>query len=552
MARIRFPSLGIWPRRASDPELGEILRVLDRMGAELDGRDTPPASGLRVLYGPSFSVFGPCLIHDRLLSYALRLRGAEILPVYCDAMQCNECNVSGGVWQGGTFAEACAFCTRRAEMLWKGNPAPPLALSRYLDAEDQRHADEFTRNLGPDEWPLSVDHGMPLGLWARDILVNNYVVGDYHRIVDFEVLGPSHVRNLLLLRAAYERILDTVRPDCVVANDSYYGMWAVLQTLCERRGIPFYSHWLGGRRDGWCYAYNDAAMNLDFRVSWPAFSAAPLGAAERRRVEDWLDGRIQGESMILDTASLAVHQRDEPGLSSLVPEKPTALLPANIIWDLAALNKQIVFSDMMEWIRQTILWFADHPQYQLIVKAHPGELNPKIPATEERVDVALSDLIECLPPNVAFVSPTANVTVYDLLPMASVGLMHTSTVGFEMAAQGKPVITTARSPYRGFGFTIDAENPSDYFDKLHSALEGEFDAEADRLTDLAFKYISFYMFHYYSKIDFMDYRWGEHPKLKVRALDELMPGRNAPLDYVVESIIQGLPILGPNRWPPES
>lgn len=532
----------------------EYLQVLDRIGRELDSYTVPvqPENPIRVLYGPSFAIYSPCFIHDRILSYALRLRGAEVIPLYCDAVQSVECEVWGGVWGGQNFEENCKNCVAKSQRLWQNSPVPALRLSQYLQDGDRKDILARTKNLDSEQWATYVEDGLPFGRWAKDKLVNHYVVGDYHLIPDYHSLGLVHLKNFLLLKVAYKRIIDDVKPDRIIANDSYYGMWAILQKLCERKGIPFYSHWLGARQNAWCYAYNDAAMNLNFSKPWKKFSQISLDERRKGKVRRWLEGRAAGKEMIFDTASLAEHQNDEFDLDNIDPQKPIALLPANVIWDLAALNKQIIFVDMIDWIAETIQWFAAHSEFQLIIKPHPGELNPSIPATEERVQVGLSRRGVHLPENVFLLSPKVNLTVYQLFPVVQVGLVHTTTVGIEMAALGLPVITTAKSPYRGFGFTIDPVSQETYFDLLERTLLGEKTLDPDAQVDLAYKFILFYHYHYYTKIDIMDYTRGETPRLKVRSLEDLLSGNNQYLDYVLDSIMAGLPIVSENRWPPES
>ena len=58
-------------------------------------------------------------------------------------------------------------------------------------------------------------------------------------------------------------------------------------------------------------------------------------------------------------------------------KKPTALMCTNVIWDLA-LNKEIFSESMFEWVQDTINWFKNRQEYQLIIKAHPAESDPKI------------------------------------------------------------------------------------------------------------------------------------------------------------------------------
>lgn len=533
----------------------EYRRVLKNIGQEASRIPVPnqESGPLRILYGPSLSFYPPCYAHDAIFSAALRIRGAEIIPIYCDRVQRTECNYFGGVWGGGDKFEAnCRNCSETSQSIWKEAGLSPLAFSSYLDSSQVRCIDEEISALPDDCWHSYSAYDLPFGRWAKDILVNNYVVGNFRLIEGHEHLGRLHLRNLLVVHTAYLRILDSVRPDRVVANDSYYGMWAILQHLCERRGIPFYSHWSGTRPGAWCYAYNDASMNLDYRLAWPKFSAPELTVRQRATVDEWLTGRLSGKDMLLDTASLAPHCTDEVDLTKIREGKPTALLAANVIWDLAALNKQIVFNDMIDWIAETIIWFGRHPEYQLIVKPHPGEQTPSIPETEERVSSALERRGVVIPGNVAMLTPKSAVTVYQLFPLTNVGLMHTTNVGIEMTARGIPVITSAHSPYRGLGFTLDPVSKDDYFQTLDNVLKGEKLPMGNKQINLAYKLIYFQQFHYYTKIDIMDFKWGETPRLKVKLLNDINPGRNRHLDYIVDSVMAGLPIVSEDRWPAES
>jgi hypothetical protein len=41
-------------------------------------------------------------------------------------------------------------------------------------------------------------------------------------------------------------------------------------------------------------------------------------------------------------------------------------------------------------------------------------------------------------------------------------------------------------------------------------------------------------------------------KLKVKSINDIMPGKNKYLDYISDAIISGLPIVSQDRWPPEN
>src|SRR3989338_3225840 len=393
--------------------------------------------------------------------------------------------------------------------------------------------------------------GLSFGQWAKDTLLNNYVVGDYHLVNNSNKLGKINISNLLLLNCAYSRILQKVKPDRVITNDSYYGMWALMQRLCQERSIPFYSHWSGTRKGAWCYAYNDASLNLNFSPSWKNFAKIPLKLSQKKKVTKWLDERCKGKDMVLDAASIQTYKSKVFNLEIIKKNRPIALLLANVVWDQAALNKETFFKGMMEWIVETIHWFSKHSEYQLIIKPHPIELHPAIPKTQESVLSVLQNRRIEISSNVIILPSDVQMTAYQLFDYADVGLVYTSTSGIEMSARGIPVITAGSAPFRGLGFTVDPGSKKEYEEYLKNFLTKS-KKRNNKFIDLAYKYILFNFFHYYTKIDIMDNSFENAPVLKVGKVEDILPGKNKYLDYIANSIMRGLPILSENRWPPES
>ena len=508
-------------------------------------KDSAPAR-LRVLMGPSFAIYPPSYVIDRSLSYALRLRGVEIISMYCDGVQHTECNFFGGDWGGGEqFLTNCQKCRKASRKLWQHNPRPSLPLSKYLSSEEIKQISDSVSNLSFTEALGFSRSGIRYGILAKDILVNNYLVATPELVDDHENLMRSHLANLLMVSLAYERILDEEKPDRVISNDSYYGMWAILEQHCKSRGIPYYSHWPVTKHRV-AFAYNDAAMNLDFTRPWPKFAEIPLTISDQERVDKWLAG---GRGLVIDTTRLTGHEFDEPELKSIDPDKPALILAANVIWDLAALNKQILFEDMVEWIIETIEWFRQHKDFQLIIRPHPAETAPGIPNTRETVATSIKLHEVELPGNVFLLRSDAKVTFNELVSGFNVRgvLVHTTTVGFECPARGMPAITTARSPYRGFGFTIDPESRADYYACLNDLLSGDPAVVTEANQDLARRFIKYYQFHYYADTGLFV---GNPPQIASNF--EAVLTEDGPFEWVVDSIMQGLPINDESRWLPES
>ena len=121
-----------------------------------------------------------------------------------------------------------------------------------------------------------------------------------------------------------------------------------------------------------------------------------------------------------------------------------------------------------------------------------------------------------------------------------------------MAAHEIPVITAGKAPFRGYGFTVDPVTKEEYYNAIERIFQGVNLIDKETQVDLSNKFILFYNYHYYTKIDFMDYKCGERPILKVNSIKELSSGQNRHLDYIVDCIIDGFPIVSEDRWPAES
>lgn len=512
----------------------------------------------KVLFTHSFSIYEPCYVHDKLMAYALSLRGFDIYATFCDGIQDTECNVYGGVWGGGdNFRSNCQICQNKSKELWSFLNSENISkYSRYMSKEDYANVDAVLKKIPEDQWPNHHEDGWDVGFWAKDILVNNYVVADYKLIENYEQLGRAHLRNLLLCKIASERIIKDINPDRIISNDSYYGMWKIWELLAKKHSIPFYSHWSGTRVGGWTYAFNDAAMNLDFSTSWENYSRLPLSEDEKNRVEAWLLDRMNGKEMIIDTASLTSYKNEDFDLTQIDITKPTALLSANVVWDLAALNKEVFSSSMSDWIIETIRWFEEHPEFQLIIKPHPAEYFPGIPETKETVLSMIQKEFSEIPLNVFVLSAKVSISVYDLIPLSKIGLVFTTSVGMEMAARSIPVITAGKSHYRGYGFTLDPDIKSEYFRLLNDVLNDTKNLDKEKTKDLAMKFIKFNFFHYFGKTDLIEFKINKDTKdtinINLKSIKELERGNKPNFDYIIDCIDQGVAVFTKDNWRKES
>ncbi len=138
--------------------------------------------------------------------------------------------------------------------------------------------------------------------------------------------------------------------------------------------------------------------------------------------------------------------------------RPLALLATNVLGDSLTLGRQRITQTMAEMIVRTIAYFMRHPEVQLVVRVHPGELKTHGTSMVDVINQAYPEL----PENIHIIRPEDKTNTYDLMEIADFGLVYTTTVGMEMAMSGLPVIVTGKTHYAGKGFTLDPQTWKEY------------------------------------------------------------------------------------------
>ena len=303
-------------------------------------------------------------------------------------------------------------------------------------------------------------------------------------------------------------------------------------------GIAFYNYYGTLRKDAYIYANNEPAMLLNMDGLWAKVKDAPLKQSRKERLRARIEERKQGIVNLLPQV-----RKDAPdekaSILDFAAQKPTAVLYGNVVWDLAALDKEVFFGSIREAYVETIRFFTEHPEFQLIVKTHPDEENPLLPVTKERLEHIAAEEIGSLPDNVILLKSKVGITAYELFTVSRCTIVYTSTVGIESAMARVPTVLMANCHYRGKGFTHDPTSKQEYF-RIVTQLLNRTDrgGETERSVELAAKYLYhfFFEFNYEFGIPTMAYKGRPSPITKTTPEEYL---RNKGMAYIVDRALSG-------------
>ena len=174
-------------------------------------------------------------------------------------------------------------------------------------------------------------------------------------------------------------------------------------------------------------------------------------------------------------------------------DRPIVFLATNVLGDSLTLGRQTFSKNMAEWIERTVQYFAERKDAQLVIRVHPGET---LTHGQSMVDV-VTRLMPILPSHIHLIKPTDKINSYDIVDIAAVGLVYTTTMGLEMPMSGVPVIVSGQTHYRGRGFTMDPDSWVSYYKMIGNVLDNP---EQARLTEeqvkLAWRYAYAFFFDY--------------------------------------------------------
>ena len=292
----------------------------------------------------------------------------------------------------------------------------------------------------------------------------------------------------LLEKATYDTI--------VIPNGSILEFAAIYQTA-KFLNANVITYEFGEQRERIWLAQNDEIMRLDTTSLWKAEGEKVLSKKHEEDLRHLYRARRGGRtwenfSRQWQTAE-SEEAREALAELGIDPEKPVVLLCTNVVGDSLALNRQIFTDGMADWLKMTVNYISERPDAQLIVRVHPAEL---ILAGNPSVEI-VQDTFPDLPGNVVVIPPESKINTYDLIELAHLGLVYTTTVGMEMAMSGVPVITAGRSHYRGRGFSTDPSTAEEYLEAINRRLAEPRDRRlGEDQVELAIRYAYLFFFEY--------------------------------------------------------
>jgi hypothetical protein len=536
-------------RRLPESLSEQWRRILGRSPALLEG--PAPAGAPRILFG---SVYGAVFITratDAVLAAAVRLRGANVFVLSCDeSLPACELNALGnGEPDAGEFGSGDWRTARRAMcqtcmvLLGESHTLPGcehVSLAAFARPGDVDAAHRLSAGVSLGELRDFVYGGIHVGEHAYSSLLRTTLRGVPVDDERTRFLARRLLAACIVLVDRAGRLFDHVRPDCYVAESGIYVSAGVYCEIARSRNVRVVVHGLPPRKGTVWLSHGMSYHQALIQAPNKHWEGLQMTGGRARTADEYL---AQKHFVARDYASYHVDAvRDESKIREALglDERPIISVYTNILWDAQLYYRFNVFSNMLEWLFETIRYYARRPDLQLVIRLHPAEAPGGLP-TNQPLAPELDRAFPTLPENVRVVRPESKVSSYALGAMSSAALVYGARVGVELVMLGTPVIVAGEAFMRGKGFTFDPTTREEYFALLGRAHELPRVSEADR--ERARKWYYYYFFRLMMPFPFCDSEGqkGFAPsRLAFQSLEELLPGRSPVLDRACQGIMDGV------------
>ena len=237
-------------------------------------------------------------------------------------------------------------------------------------------------------------------------------------------------------------------------------------------------------------ARGEPSVLLNTRDAWEKDAPHTMTPERRSRVEQYMKIRegTDWPGFFLPMQSSPIEDTNAARLG-ITGKRPVFLMCPGAAWDALHLNLPgYPFGSMLEWVRETLRFFASRSDCDLVVRCHPVE--SRIATTQRMQDVVREELGR-IPDHIRVIASEDPVNTYSLMEMATAGIAYTSTTGLEMLMRGIEVVIGGPAHYGGKGFTHDLGSREEYFEMINSIVRAfpHVDGLSQRRRELALCYL---------------------------------------------------------------
>jgi hypothetical protein len=501
------------------------------------------ASGLKVLI-PLIETNHYQYLQILVVAKVLQLRGAQVKVVLC-GQALDGCEIKSVRTEHDQ--DPCWTCRYNEHNVVPLFGLETVLLKEILAGDELYEIDTEISQVNSSGQKAIVKGGINLTQCIEDSIVRYFYGGLPNDPLVQNKVWLAHAKTAIISAHVAKRIDQTWAPDIVFNNMGGYSTWEPYCRYFERHGNRFSTVSVTA------YDYNCVRFNLPnllqsslrFQRYIETRDQQKLTEKERSTLIQFLEKRFSGQSQIFrDMGAFHASASGSRSIRTRLgyrPDKRNVFIFPNVHWDVGLSDNGALYSNVIDWVLDTIELSKRLDNCHVYIKPHPAEVFGI--SSIKGISHFIKEKYPVLPSNITVIEPEWMLKPYDLFEFIDLGVIFTGTLGLEMMLSHIPVVSTGLTSYKGLGFASEPESRDEYFKVLNGDIKlPPFDRDVVELFAY-FYFIRTLIPWVLTKQAYDDNFDG----FTFKSLDDLKPGKNPHLDHLCNCILDPVNTV-PEAW----
>jgi hypothetical protein len=542
------PPVASVPSSRKHPDWDRILNLeKERWQADVVAAENGP----KVLIATSTGGHTAVTPVESLLAVALTLRGANVHILLCDQFlpaclqaQVNKFPDLTEFVQHGPAQRMCEGCFAPAHQMYQSLGLPVHRYSDFVVPEELQVAQELAHSIPFEEIGHYQLDGLAIGEHALAGALRFFATGSLEGQAEAEAILRRYFHASLLTTYVTRRLLKTFDFSAACFHHGIYVPQGLIGEAARQQQVRVVNWCVAYRKQCFIFSHNDTYHHTLLTEPTANWENLPWNSQMEDDILKYLKSRWQGTQ-----DWIWFHEKPEEKLTEILAElgldlsQPCIGMLTNVMWDAQLHYRANAFPNMLEWVLQTIRYFAHRPELQLVIRVHPAEIRGALPSRQPLL-AEIQKAFPEIPPNVFLIPPESQISTYAIMEICNAVIIYGTKTGVELTSMGIPVLVGGEAWIRNKGITIEASSAAEYFQLLDQLPLKE--PLSDALTQRARKYAYHFFFRRMIPLTYMEPLEGSPPyQIQISGLNDLLPNCNLGLDIICKGILQGTEFIYP-------
>lgn len=508
-------------------------------------------SGPDILMATTVGGFSALSSLESLLAVALTLRGARVHTLLCNGALPACLRVEyPSIPDPRTIVDynigerLCGSCQTTGEYLFDPLGLHQHRLGDLIGSAQRQRAKQLAASVPAQQIPTFQLDGIAVGEHAYAGTLRYFASGNLQNEPQGEEVMRRYLEAAILTAEGLKQLMTRFHFKTSCFNHGIYCPQGVIGDVLRKAGTRVVNWNIAYRKKCFIFSQEDTYHHTLLDEPIAAWESMSWSETEEKEITDYLKSRWHGSN-----DWIWFHEKPEEHFGKIVEElkldctKPMIGMLTNVMWDAQLHYRANAFPDMLSWVIETIAYFAQRPDLQLVIRIHPAEIRGTLPSRQPLL-AEIEKVWPELPDNVKVIPPESPISTYAVMGGCDSVLIYGTKTGVELTSIGIPVVVAGEAWIRNKGVTLDASTREEYISLLNSLPVGR--RLDDDVRRRALKYAYHFFYRRMIPLAFME-PTGAWPPYRpaIDSLEQLMPGADPGLDIICDGIMNGSPFIYP-------